>query len=230
MQRSASPLSVVIPVLNDAPALAGLIRELLAADESLDIVVVDGGSSDQPENVLPPTVRLIQLTHPGRGAQLAAGVDLTQGEWVWLLHADSSGVAAPMKFIAELTAPGWGRFDVSLVDVEASVARSLRVVASFMNWRSRLTGIATGDQGIFVHRTMFESIGGMPRQPLMEDIELSKRLKKNSPPLCPRIVLGASGRRWEKAGVSRTVWRMWLFRLRYFFGADPEQLVAQYYG
>lgn len=230
MQTPVPRLTVIIPVLNDAPALSRLVRELLAADLPLDIVVVDGGSSDEPASVLPAHIRLIEMPNPGRGAQLAAGIRSAQSDWFWLLHADSSSIAAPLAYLAELSTPGWGRFDVCLGDVEPSVARALRWIACFMNWRSRLTGIATGDQGIFVHRAVIERIGGMPEQPLMEDIELSKRLKKTGRPLCPRIVLGASGRRWQNAGVVRTVLRMWLFRLRYFFGADPEALVSQYYG
>lgn len=229
MQTSAPHLSVVIPVLNDAPALAALVFELRRTDESLDIVVVDGGSSDEPASVLPDDVQFIAIPRPGRGAQLAAGIARAQGEWIWLLHADSSGVGAALAFLNALSTPGWGRFDVRLGDVVPSVSRALRWVAWFMNWRSRLTGIATGDQGIFMHRSNLGLIGGMPEQPLMEDIELSSRLKKTGRPLCPRIVLGASGRRWQKAGVVRTILRMWRFRLRYFFGVDPERLVADYY-
>jgi rSAM/selenodomain-associated transferase 2 len=230
MQKLAPRLSVVIPVLNDAPALSALVSELLAADGSLEIVVVDGGSSDEPGSLLPDDVQLIEVPKPGRGKQLAAGIDSAKGEWIWLLHADSSGIAAPLAFLSKLSTPAWGRFDVCLVGVESRVARALQWVARFMNWRSRLTGIATGDQGMFMHRSIIEMIGGMPEQPLMEDIELSKRLKKTGRPLCPRIVLGASGRRWQQAGVVRTILRMWLFRLRYFCGADPQRLVSQYYG
>jgi rSAM/selenodomain-associated transferase 2 len=230
MQTSAPHLSVIIPVLNDAPALAVLLNELCGADDALDIVVVDGGSCDDPGAVLPDPARLISVREPGRGAQLAAGIAAAEGEWLWLLHADSSDIRAALNYLNERVTPAWGRFDVRLVDVTPAVGRLLRSVAWFMNWRSRLTGIATGDQGIFVHREKLSLIGGMPQQPLMEDIELSKRLKKTGRPLCPKIVLGASGRRWQKAGVLRTILRMWRFRLRYFFGADPQVLVSQYYG
>ena len=231
---TAPHLSVVIPVLNDAPALASVTSELLSWAEntgrSLEVIVVDGGSVDEPARVLPESVRLITLTRPGRGAQLACGANAARGNWIWLLHADSHDLEAPLAYLFDLTTPGWGRFDVRLADVAPAVASKLRVVASFMNWRSRLTGIATGDQGIFLHRDLLSEIGGLPEQPLMEDIELSRRLKQIGRPFTPQTVLGASGRRWQKSGVVRTVLRMWLFRLRYFFGASPEDLVRDYYG
>ena len=227
---SAPHLSVIIPVLNDTPALEAVVKELLASEREMEVIVVDGGSDDQPHRVLPETVKLISQQKPGRGSQLARGAQEARGQWLWLLHADSHDLSAPLAYLFERTMPGWGRFDVRLADVEENVAQQLRIVATFMNWRSRLTGIATGDQGIFLHRDLLPTIGGLPVQPLMEDIELSRRLKQTGRPLCPRIVLGASGRRWQTFGVARTVLRMWSFRLRYFLGASPEELVRDYYG
>ena len=107
--------------------------------------------------------------------------------------------------------------------------QSLVVVAALMNWRSRLTGIATGDQGIFAHRSLLDAVGGVPLQALMEDVELSKRLKSCSRPLCPRATLTTSGRRWRTRGVLRTIVGMWWFRLRYWLGVDPERLAGEYY-
>jgi hypothetical protein len=119
---------------------------------------------------------------------------------------------------------GWGRFDV----VISGGNPLLRVVAWLMNVRSRLTGIATGDQAIFVTRSLFTAAGGYPEIALMEDIALSKRLKRFGRPLCLRHRLVASGRRWEKHGVVRTILLMWRLRLAFWLGADPGKLAVRY--
>ncbi len=142
-----------------------------------------------------------------------------------MLHADSEPDAGIIGYLGTLDAPAWGRLDVRFSDGPAFLA----VVAALMNWRSRLTGIATGDQGIFAHRSLLDAVGGVPRQALMEDVELSKRLKSRSRPLCPRATLTTSGRRWRTRGVLRTILGMWWFRLRYWLGVDPERLAGEYY-
>ncbi len=124
-----------------------------------------------------------------------------------------------------LQARGWGRFDVRLSGSQLL----LRVVATLMNWRSRLTGIATGDQAIFVRRALFEKVGGFPEIPLMEDIALARALKKCGPPLCLKQRVLTSSRRWEQHGILRTIFLMWRLRLAYALGADPAQLVKRYY-
>ena len=179
-----------------------------------------------------------------RGAQLASG------DWLWFLHADSR--VEPLTLAAFRAArggaPGWGFCTVRLVSDADSwrspawsrgVAERLRldgagwmleVIGAAMNVRSRLTGIATGDQGIFVHRRLLEAIGGVPAQPLMEDIECSRRLRRLSRPRCLEAPLQASARRWQRDGVVPTVALMWSLRLRYFLGADPAALARRYYG
>lgn len=224
-------LSVVIPVLNDAQPLAGLIRELLSLSsaEQVEIIVVDGGSGDQPEFLLPEQVRFLTVPKAGRGAQIARGLDAARAEWLWLLHADSFDIRPALEFLLGRDRPSWGRFDVRLGRVSENLESSLKLVARMMNWRSRATGICTGDQGIYLHRSLLDAVGGMPTQPLMEDIELSRRLKRIAKPVCPDILLGASGRRWQHRGLLMTIIKMWVFRLRYYFGADPQTLARQYY-
>jgi hypothetical protein len=99
-----------------------------------------------------------------------------------------------------------------------------------MNSRSRLTGIATGDQAIFVRREAFEASGGFPAIPLMEDVALSKILKRRSPPLCLRERVVTSGRRWQRHGTFRTIVLMWRLRLAFALGADPRRLARRYEG
>jgi len=224
-------VSIVVPVVNDTASLERLIGELgrhTSAD--LEVIVVDGGGDGDLAMRLPRSVRLLRAPCASRGAQLKLGITGASHDWLWLLHADSAGLDGPLSYLAELTEPAWGRFDVRLSAGSPRRERALRVVAAGMNWRSRLTGICTGDQGIFVHRALLERAGGMPPQKLMEDIELSRRLKRVRRPLAPRVALTTSGRRWEANGILATVLSMWSFRLRYWLGADPDRLAASYYG
>ena len=219
-------VTAVIPVLDDAERLATLLKALQRW-EGLEIVVVDGGSRDDPGAVCRRFGARCLSTTRGRGGQLRLGVAAARGDWLWLLHADAEvtpELATPLAEAARRAA--WGRFDIRL----SGTSPMLRVVGFLMNWRSRLTGICTGDQGIFVSRELLEAVGGVPDQPLMEDIELSRRLRRRARPLRIAARLGSSGRRWEEAGVGRTVFSMWWLRLRYFFGARPEDLYRRYYG
>ena len=219
-------ITAVIPVLNDAERLAALL-DALRSFEGLEVVVVDGGSRDDPQAVCRRFGARCLVGARGRGGQLRRGAAAARGRWLWLLHADAEvtpELAAPLVEATRLAA--WGRFDVRL----SGTSPMLPIVAFLMNWRSRLTGICTGDQGIFVEREVLEAVGGVPDQPLMEDIELSKRLRRHSRPLRIAARLGSSGRRWEEAGAWRTVFFMWWLRLRYFFGARPEDLYRRYYG
>jgi hypothetical protein len=157
---------------------------------------------------------------------LAAGVARAHGAWIWLLHADSRGVAGGLRWLlAREVEPCWGRFNIALADASPS----LRLVGFMMNLRSRLTGICTGDQGIFVHSRLLAACGGVPQQQLMEDIELCRRLKRLARPEVPPQTLITSSRRWRQRGVLRTVLQMWQLRLRYWLGAAPEVLAREYY-
>lgn len=219
-------ITAVIPVLNDARSLASLLQAL-SRWEGLEIVVVDGGSRDDPEAVCRRFAVRCLTAAPSRGGQLRHGVAGTSGDWLWFLHGDAEVTEDLAAALAKATrAASWGCFDACL----SGASPLLRVVGFLMNWRSRLTGICTGDQGIFVSRALLDVVGGVPDQPLLEDIELSKRLRRHARPYRVPARLGSSARRWERAGILRTVVFMWWVRLRYFLGGEPAQLYRRYYG
>ena len=217
-------ISIVIPVLDDAPALESLLQQLHQLPESFEVIVCDGGSADDSVAVARRHGACLVCAAPSRGGQLHAACAAATGEWLWMLHADAGGDFAALADQLP-TEPGWGWFNVALRSDRALVG----LVQRLMNRRSRLTGIATGDQGIFVHRSLLDAIGGVPQQPLMEDIELSRRLKRCARPQPQPGPIGASARRWHVNGVWRTIVTMWWLRLRYFFGADPHALAQRYY-
>ncbi len=216
-------VSLVVPVLDDADALRSLLGAL--GDAFFEVIVVDGGSADASVAVAEQLGATVVSGSANRGLQLDLGVRAAKGEWIWMLHADAAPSAANMEEIRGLSAPGWGRFDIRL-----GADWGLRMVAALMNWRSAWSGICTGDQGIFVHRHLLWAIGGVPRQPLMEDIELSKRLRRLARPLRMNTVLDASPRRWRRRGLVRTILGMWRLRLHYALGGAPQALYARYYG
>jgi rSAM/selenodomain-associated transferase 2 len=217
-------ISIIIPVLNDSHALAALLPSL--ANSSAEIIVVDGGSTKLPQELVEQYGARLVTSAAGRATQMNVGAKQATGDVLLFLHADSqlpdsfeSAIQSGMEAGRE-----WGRFDVQL----SGQHPMLRVVEWMMNQRSRLTGVCTGDQGIFLTKHAFENVGGYPEIPLMEDVELSVRLK--AAPYCIRQKLVTSSRRWEEKGVYQTIWLMWSLRLRYFFGASPESLVQRYYG
>lgn len=218
-------LSVVVPVLDDAERLRRLLAEL-RADPNLEIVVVDGGSRDETLVVAVDAHKVVAAP-ASRGGQLRAGVGASERDWLWFLHADTRLEASAIHTLAtHLESPGWGFFAVRL----DNGAWPFRVIEQAMRWRSFATGIATGDQGIFVHRRLLDAVGGVPDQPLMEDVELSKRLRRIAKPRRLTDAITTSSRRWERAGVVRTIMLMWTLRLRYFLGASPEALARSYDG
>lgn len=216
---------MVIPVLDDAAALAALLAEL--GDAPDEILVVDGGSRDDSRAVAAAAGARVLRSPPGRGRQLAEGARGARGDILWLLHADSRLLAPAECYLTLLRGQrGWGRFAVRL----SPGTPLLRLVAAMMNLRSRATRICTGDQGIFVHRQALARIGGIPEQPLMEDIELSRRLRRAAGFQALALPLQTSARRWHERGVLRTVLAMWWLRLRYWAGASPAALARDYYG
>jgi rSAM/selenodomain-associated transferase 2 len=223
-------LSIIIPVLNESP----LISDCLASLQELrrrghEVIVVDGGSIDDTgELAAPLSDRCLVSERPGRAAQMNRGAAAASGDVLLFLHADTHlpQDADALLQVAGADADGWGRFDVVLSGRQPL----LRVVEAAMNLRSRLTGIATGDQAMFVGRQLFYRAGGFPDIPLMEDISLSAALKRLRPPHCLRQTVITSSRRWEEQGILNTVLQMWMLRLRFFLGAPPANLAREYYG
>lgn len=217
-------LSVVIPVLNEAARLPGLLHALSGIDAQL--VVVDGGSLDGSADIARQCGVTVLESAPGRARQMNAGAATASGDVLLFLHADTQLPPHADRLILDALSGDhvWGRFDV-IIEGQAGM---LRVVAALMNLRSRLTGIATGDQALFVSRAAFDAAGGFPDQPLMEDIELAKRLLRQSRPACLRTRVRTSGRRWETRGVWRTMVLMWRLRWDYWRGVPAEQLAERY--
>lgn len=164
----------------------------------------------------------------GRARQMNAGAAQANADILLFLHADTQLPDNAVESMIQVIADGycWGRFDVAFDNPKPI----FRLIAFMMNWRSRLTGIATGDQGIFVTRQAFDSVGAYPEVALMEDIAISARLKKLGKPCCLKAKVVTSARRWQQYGIFRTILLMWRLRLAYFFGADPNDLAARYYG
>lgn len=221
-------LTIIMPVLNEAAGLAAALQALepLRA-RGAQIIVIDGDSADNSAaRAQAGGAQVINATR-GRALQMNAGAQQASGEVLLFLHADTRLPFNADALIGQALAAGpkvWGRFDVRI----AGKPRMFRVIAAFMNARSRWSGIATGDQAMFMTRAAFEAVGGFPAQPLMEDIELSKRLLTLSRPVCLRAPVVTSGRRWESRGVWRTVLLMWRLRLAYWRGAAPERLAELY--
>ena len=220
-------ISVIVPALNEARGIA-VVLEALAPLRSAghEVLVVDGGSVDgTPDAALPLADRVLSAAR-GRAAQMNAGAAAATGEVFWFLHADTRPEEAALAALVDALDRGarWGRFNVRI----EGQSPWLRVIAWFMNRRSCLTSIATGDQGIFVRRHLFVAVGGFPAIPLMEDIAISRLLKRHASAACIRQCLVTSGRRWERHGVWRTILLMWRLRLAYHFGADPARLAARY--
>ena len=223
-----SKLSIIVPVLNEGEGIAAAL-DALSDLRSLgsEVIVVDGGSRDATIQRARLRADRVIAAPRGRASQMNAGAAKARGDVLLFLHADTRLPRAAEHVILDgLARSGraWGRFNVKI----EGRSPLLLIVGRLMDLRSRLTGIATGDQAIFVRRDAFESVGGFVEIPLMEDIALSKRLKRVSRPLCVSERVVSSGQRWEKNGVLATILLMWRLRLAFFFGADPKELARQY--
>jgi rSAM/selenodomain-associated transferase 2 len=216
-------LSIVIPVLNEAERIGASLAALAPLRRrGHEVIVADGGSADATRELAAPLCERVVSSPRGRGAQMNAGARFATGDALLFLHADSALPSAADRLVFEsLQRRRWGRFDVEIEGRH----RLLKVVGWTMNLRSRLTGIATGDQAIFVRRADF---AGFPEIALMEDIAFSRRMKRRGAPACLRSRVRTSGRRWESRGVLRTIVLMWRLRLLYFLGARPERLARLY--
>ena len=220
-------LSIIIPALNERATIARTLGQLepLRA-RGAEVIVVDGGSNDSTPEIAAPLADKVIASPPGRGIQMNAGAEAASGDILLFLHADTVLPQDADRLISDALGgrPAWGRFDVRIEGRHWM----LPVVAWMMNQRSRWTGIATGDQALFLRTATFVALGGFPPLALMEDIAMSKQLRVVSPPACIAAKASTSGRRWERHGIWRTIGLMWRLRLLVHFGADPQTLARLY--
>ncbi|MCG3857636.1 TIGR04283 family arsenosugar biosynthesis glycosyltransferase [Psychrobacter sp. Ps2] len=231
-------LSIIVPLLNEANNLPELIAHIVHLDPApQQVILVDGGSVDGSVAIAKSVLKSTEIAQSiidwhiiesrvGRAQQMNAGAVLATGDVLLFLHADTELPACAIDNIQQAIAQyDWGRFDVRLDSHEPL----LSIVGLMINQRSRLMDIATGDQAIFIKKSLFEQIGGYPDQPLMEDIELCKRLKKISRPACLKSKVTTSARRWQQHGIWRTIFLMWQLRFDYWRGVSPNVLKQRYY-
>ncbi len=223
-------LSVIIPARDEARNLPVLLDDLrpLRGSET-EIIVVDGGSQDDSLALARDAADQVLSCAPGRALQMNHGAAAARGAWLWFVHADTRLTAFSLEALLQVVGqatPGWGRLELRL----SGRNPAFRVLERAIAWRSRLSGIVTGDQGLFVHRSLFEQVGGYPDWPLMEDIGLSRALRRHAWPRCLRAPILTSSRRWEQHGLLRTVLLMWWLRAGFYFGVSPERLACAYRG
>ena len=216
-------LSIVMPTLNEVAIIAQALQSLAPLrDHGHEVIVADGGSEDGTQELAASLADRVVLAPRGRARQMNAGAAVASGEVLLFLHADTHLPEGADALVADaLQVREWGRFDARI----EGRSPLLPVVAFFMNGRSRLTGVATGDQAIFVRRSAFH---GFPDIALMEDVAFSKAMKRRSPPACLRQRVTTSGRRWDEQGALRTILLMWQLRLEYLLGAAPDDLAQRY--
>jgi rSAM/selenodomain-associated transferase 2 len=222
-------VSVIVPTLNESERIEASLSALESTRASgHEVIVVDGGSDDGTAEVASRWADRVVQGPAGRALQMNAGAREARGEILLFLHADTRIPPDAMtEFLEGFPASDrkWGWFDVAL----SGDHFMFRVVERFMNARARLSRITTGDHAIFVLRGTFERVGGYPEIPLMEDVALSRRLKREGRPFCPDPPIVTSSRRWEEKGIFRTILLMWRLRLAYALGADPHDLARSYY-
>jgi len=222
-------VSIIMPALNEASTIEQTIRSARALDtldRGVELIVVDAGSQDNTKFLAQALADHVLDAPRGRARQMNTGAAKATGDYLLFLHADTTLTTDAVAQLqhALTQSPVWGRFDVHI----EGQPFMLGIISFMMNLRSRLTGIATGDQAMFVRREVFEAIGGFKDQPLMEDIELSKQLRRQASPICLKGPISTSGRRWETNGVWPTIFLMWRLRWRYWRGESTEELAKSY--
>jgi rSAM/selenodomain-associated transferase 2 len=220
-------LSIVMPVLDEAAKIEAALSALAPyRRRGVEVIVVDGGSSDGTAERARMLADRVIAAARGRSLQMNAGATAARGDVLLFLHADTQLPKNADRLVLDGLAVSdrvWGRFDVRIEG-----GGLLGLISLMMNWRSRLSGIATGDQSLFVTRAAFDSVGGFPTIALMEDVVLSAKLKRIGRPCALRARVTTSARRWRRHGTLRTVLLMWRLRLRFFLGADPAKLARVY--
>jgi rSAM/selenodomain-associated transferase 2 len=219
-------LSVIVPTLDEASAIAATLVAARAPGCG-ELIVVDGGSGDDTLEIARRLADRVLSAPRGRAAQMNAGARAAAGDVLLFLHADTrlpAGYAGAIGRALADTGVVGGRFDVRL----DAPGLPFRVLERAISARSRLTRVATGDQGMFVRRTVFERLGGFPLLPLMEDLALARALKRAGRVACLRETVLTSARRWQRHGVVRTVVLMWTLRLAYYAGVSPARLARVY--
>ena len=217
-------ISIIIPTLNEANEIEATLEPLQKFRKNhIEIIIADGGSHDATLALATPYADHLIHAPRGRARQMNAGAAIAQGQTLLFLHADSRLEEAALLQVTPNMI--WGRFDIHL----DSHRRIYRVIEYLMNKRSCITGIATGDQGLFVQHKIFHAIQGFPEIPIMEDIAISRQLKHYAKPACLKYTIHASPRYWETHGIYRSILTMWALRLAYFIGISPDILVSLYY-
>jgi rSAM/selenodomain-associated transferase 2 len=223
---TTASIAVIVPVLNEVERLPGLLKMLNGLNVN-EVVLVDGGSEDGSQKLLGQSEFRWLQSKKGRASQMNAGASICQSEILLFLHADTEVDAAAMASARDAMADSevvGGRFDLKL----SGRHPMLRLIEQMINLRSRFTKISTGDQAMFVRRKLFEKLGGFSDQPLMEDVEFSRRLKQQGRVACLHDRVTTSSRRWEQSGMLRTILLMWKLRFLYWTGVSPERLARIY--
>lgn len=219
-------ISIVIPVLNEGGQLVERLQALQSFRSQCQLLVVDGGSSDASATIAAPWVDLVMIGSRGRALQMNMGAGQAEAELLLFLHADTCLPHNAVSSIVEAINNGaqWGRFNVKFDNPQLI----FKLIALMMNVRSKLTGIATGDQALFMTRTIFQQVGGFPEIALMEDIALSTQLKRIGKPACLKAKVTTSARRWQQRGIIKTIVLMWRLRLCFYMGVEADQLAKFY--
>ncbi len=221
-------VSIIIPALNEEASIKKLLQQLQPyRKQGHEVMVVDGGSRDRTVSISKSLADKVISSEAGRAVQMNKGAEQATAEVLWFLHADTvvpdNGIEK-IQFSLNQSQANWGRFNIRLSGSQFL----FRLIEKMMNLRSCITGIVTGDQGIFVKKTVFNEVNGFSNLPLMEDIDLSKKLKRYSSPVCVTEKLTTSSRRWEKNGILTTVLLMWRLRFLYWLGVSADKLARQY--
>ena len=226
MSLNSPVVSIIIPILNESAIIVAKLQSLQYLRPQCELILVDGGSQDGSVELAREWIDKRVESPSGRAKQMNAGAEVASTELLFFLHLDTDvpDDLIELLLVNRSHCDFWGRFDVIIEGTHWM----LPVVAFFMNTRSRATGIATGDQGIFISRSLFDKVGGFPDQPLMEDIEISRRLLQEKKPYCIKQKVKTSGRRWEQKGAFKTIWLMWSLRWAYWTGEAPEKLAERY--